>query len=627
MGQITREFDEPFSELTNSLPSSFSPSVVGIAGRPYLLDTKSGNYSRRAVDVVQQRNTSDSRDLLLLPQDVWRQMQQSWHQGAGQGNLDRDTALPYRFENSFGIDPWNQWQCSLLPATKRFAGTSSLTGTTWLTTYNSYLAVVNNQSIYWYDSFTASAAYATTVVNSGDPIIDIANFGSVVTTLHASYRVYETAGPGVASTYDNQRTVTNADFIAWEKDYLILGAHNKLYDATSKATSAGLIFTHPVASFRWKSAAAGNSCIYVLGGAADKYVIHRVNIKDDGTGLNPCIVAATLPDGEIGYSIDSYLGFVFIGTNLGVRMAVASANGDLTLGPIIPTTTPVRCFEGQDRFVWFGNSAISSAYSSLDNSDSGLFPATTVCGLGRMDLSTFTVTSITPAWANDIVSLGETGKTVQSVVTFLGKRVYSVNNGGVYYESDELMAGGWLTQGTMSFSVEDLKTGLYMQGKWLPLKGSIAFDIAYDSTGYVRVVSVSQEDSIRSSNISLNGVQFSRVNARYVLLRSDSNVNEGPTLTRWEIRAIPVKGRASRWTLPVMNYDQIEIDGVEYNRDVRAELDTLMNLAENGGVFSLQESGRSYQVHVKDFLWQPEKLSSNGQGWQGLYTMIVEEVQ
>jgi hypothetical protein len=244
-----------------------------------------------------------------------------------------------------------------------------------------------------------------------------------------------------------------------------------------------------------------------------------------------------------------------------------------------------------------------------------------------MDLSTFTVTSITPAWANDIVALGETGKTVQSVVTFLGKRVYSVNNGGVYYESDELMAGGWLTQGTMSFSVEDLKTGLYMQGKWLPLKGSIAFDIAYDSTGYVRVVSVSQEDSIRSSNISLNGVQFSRVNARYVLLRSDSNVNEGPTLTRWEIRAIPVKGRASRWTLPVMNYDQIEIDGVEYNRDVRAELDTLMNLAENGGVFSLQESGRSYQVHVKDFLWQPEKLSSNGQGWQGLYTMIVEEVQ
>jgi hypothetical protein len=197
----------------------------------------------------------------------------------------------------------------------------------------------------------------------------------------------------------------------------------------------------------------------------------------------------------------------------------------------------------------------------------------------------------------------------------------------VYYESDELMAGGWLTQGTMSFSVEDLKTGLYMQGKWLPLKGSIAFDIAYDSTGYVRVVSVSQQDSIRSSNISLNGVQFSRVNARYVLFRSDSDVNDGPTLTRWEIRAIPVKGKASRWTLPVMNYDQIEIDGVEYNRDVRAELDTLMNLAENGGVFSLQESGRSYQVHVKDFLWQPEKLSSNGQGWQGLYTMIVEEVQ
>jgi hypothetical protein len=75
-----------------------------------------------------------------------------------------------------------------------------------------------------------------------------------------------------------------------------------------------------------------------------------------------------------------------------------------------------------------------------------------------------------------------------------------------------------------------------------------------------------------------------------------------------------------------MNYDTIELDGVVYNRDVVAELDLLMNLCQNGSLFVLQESGRAYQVHAKDFLWQPEKLSANGKGWQGTFTMIVEEM-
>lgn len=71
--QITKPFDEPYTESKASLPSSFSPSVVGIAGIPYLLDTESGAYRRESFDVVQQRNTTDARDVLLLPQDVWRQ--------------------------------------------------------------------------------------------------------------------------------------------------------------------------------------------------------------------------------------------------------------------------------------------------------------------------------------------------------------------------------------------------------------------------------------------------------------------------------------------------------------------------------------------------------------------------
>jgi hypothetical protein len=52
-----------------------------------------------------------------------------------------------------------------------------------------------------------------------------------------------------------------------------------------------------------------------------------------------------------------------------------------------------------------------------------------------------------------------------------------------------------------------------------------------------------------------------------------------------------------------------------------------MNLVESGTVFTYQESGRSYQVHARDFVWQPESLSLSGKGWQGTYTLVIEEVQ
>lgn len=622
--EITQDFDEPYSQKTAALPGSYSPSVIGVAGVPYLMDMTEGRYRREGFDVVQQRNTNDARDVLLLPQDVWRQQTQSWHQGAGQSNLDRDDTLPYRFESSFGVDPWTRWQISLLNETAQLAGTSGFTGKTWLTTQDEYLAVINDETIWWYDSLTASASVGSTVVSPGNAIIDIANTGHVVTTLNEDRYVWVTDGPGSTPVkWANQQYTTAVSFIAWEKDYLLVGDGNKLYNAL-KSNNPVLIFTHPDTNFRWESAASGNSCIYVLGRLGNRTTIHRVNIKSDGTGLNPCIVAAVLPDGEVGYTIDSYLGFILIGTDKGVRVAQPNNDaGDLTLGPIIPTNAPVLCFEGQDRFVWYGCSAMDSTYSAAGDD---YFPVGTVCGLGRMDLSVTTINQLTPAYANDIYAVSVSGEAVRSVTTFTDKRVFTIDDNGVWYQTTNLVPAGWLQEGTMSFSVEDVKTGLYLQAKWLPLSGQIDLDVAYDSTGYVRLVDVSIQNSVRSGNVSLNGAQFSRINARHVLRRNTVLLDEGPVMTRWEVRAIPVKGRASRWTLPIINHEDVEIDGVKYTRDPLVVVDSLVGLVESGQIFTLQESGRAYQVHAKDFLWQPEKLTVNGRAWQGLFTLVVEEV-
>lgn len=628
--QQTREFNEPFYEATAALSSSFSPSVVGIAGVPYLIDTSTdnegtGRYKREGFDVVQQRNTNDQRDLLLLPQDVWRQQAQTWSLGAGQNNYDRDSTLYQRFSKSYGINVWDDWKMSLLPSTARIPFTVDLTGSTWLTSWNGYLAVVNGQKVYWVSDVTASGIPTNTTISAGNTVVDIANQGNAVTALMSDYYIWTVAGPSAAPVkWSNQQWASTTTFIAWEKDYLIVGEGNILKNSLKNTGNAATLYTHPDSTFRWYSAASGNSHIYVLGRLSERTTIHRVGVKQDGSGLNTAVVAATLPDGEIGYSIDSYLGFIFIGTSKGVRMAAADAEGNLTLGSILPTATPVRCFEGQDRFVWYGDSAIDGAYSIF--SDSELFPTGTVCGLSRMDLSKTTINALTPAYATDLAAVGQTNKTVQSVVTFEEKRVFSIQDGGVWYETTNLVPGGWLTQGIISYSVEDLKTGIYTQTKFQPLNGSISLDMQYDSTGFVRVATFPIQGSIRSGNVSMNGTQFSRIEPRFVLRRSDTDATIGPVMTRWEVRAIPVKGRNSRWTLPIVNREEIEIDGVTYTRNPLDVLDSLMSLVEGGTLFTLQESNRSHQVHAKDFMWVPDSLTSNGRAWQGVFTLVVEEV-
>jgi hypothetical protein len=623
MADITDSLSEPYSLSTALLPSGFSSNVVGVAGRPFLIDSTGGKYNRRAVVVLQQRNTSDQRDILLLPQDIWRQSIESWHFGAGQSNQDRNESLPYRFNNSFGVDPWNRYELTLLNETERL-GTATYSGKVWLTLHEGGLLVVaNDDSIYTYDTLSASATPTATITPSaGNPILDMSDDGHIITTVHQDGKIYKIV-PGVTPTVF--KTLTNANVISWEKDYLIVGHANVLKDATGSGNPA-TIYTHPDSVFRWVDFASGRSCIYALGGIGDRFVVHRVMIQEDGTAFKTAIVAAQLPDGEIGYSIHEYLGFIFIGTSKGVRMALMEDDASLTLGPIIPTPHPVYCFEGEDRFVWFGMRDIDPNYTPIDDEE---FPAGPVCGLGRLDLSTFTISAVTPAYATDIFTTAETGKDVHAVLTYQGKRVFAVNDGAVYFEKDTKVPYGYLTQGKFSFSVEDLKSALYQQVKWIPgCAGLVNLDLAFDSTGFSRFHRLQISPSLnRSDNLSLNGIPFSLFEARFVIGRCPINTSTAPRVTRWEFRASPIKGRASRWEVPIMLYEEIEIDGVKYVRNVNEEVQFLVNLIETGKVFTYQESGRSYQVHARDFVWQPEKLSATYNGWQGTFTLVIEEVR
>jgi hypothetical protein len=620
--QITQPFDEPFfggGDSGTSAVENIGGSMVAVNGRVYPIDTASNRYSQRAIDVLQQRNTTDNRDVLLLPQNIWRQQVSDWHSGAGQSNLDRDDAIQSRFEDSFGVDPWTRWRMSLLPETLEM---QTLSGESWLTLHEGYLVVVNGNTTYWWSDFGTMTA---SVSVGSVPIVDVADDGALINMVNTDGDVYSLDGP--AGTPVLQYSFAGTSMLAYVKDYLIADRDNALYNITTYASPV-LIYTNPDSSFRWVDACSGPNAIYVLGGSGDRWVVHRLGIKEDGTGLNPAIVAAELPDGEIGYSISEYLGFVFIGTDKGVRMAQPDANGDLLLGAVIPTVEPVRCFEGQDRFVWYGVSSMDPAYVPTNNDQADVFPTAPVPGLGRLDLTTFTTTNLTPAFANDIAAWDEAAANVTSVVTWQGKRVFAVQGAGVFYEGVDLVPGGWLTQGIMSFSVEDLKSALYMQVKWVPdCAGLLYLDLAFDSAAYGRYARLAlNANNIRSDNLNLAGTKFSRVNVRFVMLRCSLNNAKGPIPTRWEFRAFAVKGKASRWDVPLIIADDVDINGMIESRNPTADKNALLSLIQDGTVFQYQESGQSYQVLARDFIWQPERLSTTGNGWQGTFLIVLEEV-
>lgn len=615
MLDLSVPMDDPYFDSDIALLVSEIGTVVGLDGNPYLLDNKSGQYYSQSIDVVQQRNVSDNRDILLLPQEVWRQSQSGWQQGAGQTNSDREDSLPYRFDKSYGIDPWEPWQASLLHRTQRLC-TVSGGGSTLLGVHNDYLVIGHGTSLLWWDDMPTGPSVSMSAGSAS--IVSLAYDGEAIITLHSGGEVWRSTSPTTTSLFG---AFPGATFIDYVKDYLIAGIGNTLNDITS--ASAQPVYTSPVAGFRWVGACEGNQSIYLLGGVGSRWVVHRVGIEQDGTGLSAAVVAATLPAGEIGSSIGSYLGFVFIGTSNGVRMATSNNDGSLTLGPLIPTGSPVLDFEGQGRFVWYTDSAVDGSYEA-NGATLDVFPTGTVCGLGRMDLSTFTVSENAPAYANDIVSDLTTG-TVRSVVTYKGKRVFAVSGQGVYYEHSEYMPAGWATGGAVTFGVEDTKTGLYVQSRWLPLAGQVVLDVAIDGGEWQRLATRSVQGSVSSGNVSLQGAQFGRIQGR-LMLASDDLGAVTPTVTRWEVRARPVVGAAVRWSLPIIVAEVLDFGNRYELRNAAETVDQLMGLVETGRMFVLQEGGRAYHVVAKQFRWMPQMQADDGKSWQGVFQMIVDQV-
>ena len=621
MGYYTLGLGAPFgapfyggSGISDLVPGVFP---VALNGRPYLLNLEpfadgASAFRRQSLPLLRQQadQSVTPGEASVSPESFWRRAQDSWHKGAGQSYFDRTDSDPFRFNTSKGLDPWTKWELSLLNDVTEIRSDSAT---------NQFLAVAGN---YLYIADTNDVVYTTdgvsfsTVTSFGSgAVVGMASDGKYIWVIKAAalFQIDTTSAPGTATQIATPVSGQTFNFLGWNKNRLFVAQTNggifNANDTTDKAMAHSssvnpYVVNLTARGFTWTCSAGGSGFHYLGGYQGDKSLIYKTALAADATVLTAGIVAGSLPDGEKLESMAEYLGYLILGTDLGVRFAAVDDAGNLTIGGLIETPNPVKCFEPQDRFVWFG-------YTNYDSASTGL---------GRLDISEFT-SPLTPAYASDLMATGQ--GTVQSVVTWQNTRVFSVNGDGVFKENTAShVTSGVLTTGKVTYEIIDPKVAVFMDALHEPVAGTIQLEISPDSEAYINAGIHTTLNITAPPSQFLNGVKGSDFEIRITLTESGST---SPVLNRWTLRSYPAPIRLSKWRVPVLIYDALSINGQDYPFDAQDEYQALIDLHNDQNVFVYQEGDVSYSVVMDDYTWLPEKKSAVG-GYQGTFVADLRQI-
>lgn len=615
--EVTGLLNDPFFTGTGAPDDEERWLPFALDGRGFNVDLSDSigfyhRFQRTSVQLLNTQQANSGGDNAQIPPEVWRRSIESWVGGTGQKRFDRDTSLETRFFDSQGVDPFDPWNLSLLGRCENVQALGA--GRALMTTVgvgNLFVAVGSDG--YW---FTDILGTPPTHMTLPAPIVDATSDGLALYTIDTTGHVRRYTDAVTSATFATvASTDTSRPLLRATKGFLVAAAGNKLWDISTGTPV--LIYTHPLPTFWWRDAADGADFTYLVGGIGDRWAVYRMPVKSDGSSFDPPIQAAPIPDGEVGYSIGSYEGFITVGVSTGMRLGETDAAGALTIGRLLATDQPVRCFEGQDRFIWFGRSEAIGADRNA--------------GLYRADLSTFT-TVLAPAYATDLETVSDQGA-VSQVTTYYAaggslaspKRVFTVDGVGLFIEKDDRVPSGWLDQGSLAFASSDSKMGLYAQVYTLPLVGSIGLDIAYDGGDWSEIGSATQGGSTSMGHAKIAHA-FVQAKLRYRLIRDTNTLTAGPTITRAEIRVLPVSDTAAEWRLPIMVFETINYNGITQSRDVRADYELLLDLANTKRPFTMREWDNQVEVHATDYIWLAEKATQDGRFAQGVFLMLVREV-
>jgi hypothetical protein len=540
----------------------------------------------------------------------WLRSQSSFHNGMGIRFYDpagNDENGQYRFADSDNVDVWTKGEVTLLKET------ANMTGVT--TGVYKLLSIVDgstNKILGWTPANTTIKNYTangtaveyTHVTSIGTPldtaILAVATDG---TNLFIADNDHIYTGPIATPTAGYSRyynTGSEKVVLGWVKQRLVACVGPSVYELTNaKGTDHALgaaSYTHPNADWTWTSISEGGSAIYASGYAGGNSAIYKFVLSNAGVmpTLTSGIVAAQLPIGEIVYKIESYLGYLMIGTNKGMRVAsISDTNGDLSYGPLIfEDPNGIHDFAFRDKFVWAAGTVNGCA------------------GLYRIDLGT-EIESLRFAYAKDAYLSTAAG--YATTVDFIGNTdqiafTTSGDHGIAVQSTTVLSSTGSITTGKIRFSTLEPKNFKRLLARGSFTSGTLTLsslatnaggsDIQYDHIGYnleVQPVEVttSQPESAQ---------EF--LAYKFTFERDATDTTAGPIFKGYQAKATIATPRQRVIKFPVWCYD-VETDRfntvIGYEGRAFARIQLLEEIEKTGDVLTWQDltTGESQQAVIE----------------------------
>lgn len=630
----------PVSALPAGVPTAYTNTDIAydyaIGGLPFMsgasnafpLQRQTADYKKDQID-----QSSEPGEQSLV--GWWLRSQASFHAGTGivyEEPISSDATIQYRFQDSAGVDPWTAGHVTLLKSVSQSvasAGSPMVMGLVDGTADRYVLA--DGQSIQVRSDTGLAATLKPTPAPTG--VLSMTTDGTYVYYADAAgiYRCPTNGTTGIKSYPTGSSSVT----IGWVKQRLMAGIGNSIYELTAPNTThtalPSAVFGHSNSSWVWTAITESPQAIYAAGYAGGSSAIFMFVLDNSGAvpTLTSGILAAEMPEGEIIYSVKGYLGsYLAIGTNKGVRIADVQADGTLQYGPlsvVLPDGAgPVRCLAGEDRFVFGG-------YSNAINASSGLF---------RIDLGT-TVGLKQFAYASDLQAHTPGDVTSLALYGASGRKVFTVKSAGTYIESaSALEPSGYMTTGNIRFHILEPKLFKLLR-VWTKLLSDGGITIS--TLNHAGVETPLVTFTAGHANDPLDEVAFPSsygpqeyVALKIGLVRSTLDTSKGPTVTGYQIKALPAQKRQRLYQIPLLCFDkETDRNGntTGYEGSALARLRALEELEETGDVFRFDDLTRDPdfpRLVVIDGLQfvqtTPPKGSVRGEGWGGIIVATLRTV-
>jgi hypothetical protein len=465
-------------------------------------------------------------------------------------------------------------------------------------------------------------------------ICDDGTFAYWVTnnTATGKLQVYKKALTGDSTTADTSMfthpsiVATNA-VIEFTKERLVMVVNNSVYEFPTTATALPTaVYTHPSTSFVYTSITSSGSAIYLAGYNGIQSTIQKFTLTTAGAmpTLTSAITAAELPVGEIVYRIYYYLGYMAIGTSLGLRVAdVSSLDGSIVYGALIfESEQPVYDVAGYDKYLWCTTNVEGNP------------------GVTRVNLGQQIGTSLVFAYAWDLYDSTTTGFVTTSC-SFIGntnRLAFCTANNGVtngknYLESaTNLISTGYLQTGFVRYNTLESKIFKIVFPRIDTTDGGIDIKSIDASNNEVTIGSFSDGETVPEINIGYPTGAQQYLGFKFTLNRKTGSTTLGPLFTGYQIKALPAIPRQRLIQYPVMCYDH-EMDKfnneVGYEGSAWARMSQLESVENVGDTIKIEDfrTGETYigLIEEMDFI-NKTPTDKRFSGFGGLLLVTIRSV-